>query len=120
MPKTTKPSDRPKTQISATSPQSQLGAILLSLFGLIFVGTVVFHWLENWTWIESLYFTVVTITTVGYGDITPTTDESRLVAIVYILAGVGLAAAALSTIGKSYLNRQESHMNIRKYGRKKK
>jgi hypothetical protein len=48
--------------------------ILLSLaITVVILGTVVFHLLEKWSWIDSFYFTVITLATVGYGDLTPTT-----------------------------------------------
>ena len=64
---------------------------------LVALGTVVFHWLEDeWSWIDSFYFSVVAVTTVGFGDFTPTTDASKLFAVFYILIGISLIAAALN------------------------
>jgi voltage-gated potassium channel len=62
---------------------------------LIGGGSAMFHGLENWTWIESFYFTVATITTVGYGDIAPSNDETRLAASLYILFGVVIGAGII-------------------------
>lgn len=59
-------------------------------------GTIFYKWAEDWTWLESLYFTVVTLTTVGYGDLVPTTPLSRVVTVVLILVGVGYILAFLN------------------------
>ncbi len=84
------------------------GASLLTLVG---GGTYVFHHLENWTWAESFYFSVATLTTVGYGDIHPTNDTSRMAAAIFILLGVGVVIAALTRIGSSYLTAQEHRLS---------
>ena len=73
----------------------------------IAVGTIVFHRLEDWTVIQSFYFSVVTITTVGYGDLTPTTDISRLFTAIYILVGVSIGLVTLSVIGAEILDNRE-------------
>lgn len=83
---------------------AQKAAAISALLLLIFVGTVSYHWLEGWTWIQSFYFTVSTLATVGYGDLHPTTDESRMFTAFFILAGVSIAVAALSVIGSSYID----------------
>jgi len=88
----------------------QVVAAASSLLGLIFAGTVVFRILEGWTWIQSFYFSVVTLTTVGYGDIHPTTDATRLFTAIFILAGVGLVLASLTVIGASLLARREERI----------
>ena len=44
-----------------------------------------FVWIENWTWVDTLYFTMVTIATVGYGDFSPSTQVARLLAAILIL-----------------------------------
>ena len=58
---------------------------------------MVFHWLEDdWSWVDSFYFSVVAVTTVGFGDFAPTTDASKLFAVFYILIGVTIVATALN------------------------
>ena len=83
---------------------------LFTLFALILLGTVVYHYLENWTWISCFYFSVTTLTTVGYGDLVPTTDASRLFTAFYVLAGVSLALMSLTVIGNDFLERQEKQI----------
>ena len=78
-----------------------------TLLGWMAIGTIVFHRLESWTWIQSFYFSVVTITTVGYGDFTPPHDASRLFTAIYILVGVSIGLVTLSLIGSEILRKRE-------------
>jgi voltage-gated potassium channel len=78
-----------------------------ALASLLVGGTVVYHYLEGWSWISSFYFTACTLTTVGYGDLFPTTDVARLFTAVFALAGVAIAFASLSILGTIYLQRSE-------------
>lgn len=55
--------------------------------------------------LNSFYFAACTLTTVGYGDLTPTTDISRLFTAVYVLAGVSIAFATFGLMGASYIQR---------------
>lgn len=87
---------------------TQLAAVFTTLLVLIAAGTVVYRYLEGWSWLNSFYFTVCTITTVGYGDMVPSSDVSRLFTALYALAGVSLALASLGMVGASFItNRQE-------------
>jgi voltage-gated potassium channel Kch len=45
----------------------------------------------------------VTLTTVGYGDLTPTTDETRIFTIIYILTGLGVLVALLGALAQNYI-----------------
>lgn len=78
---------------------SAVSAILIFLG----MGTVVYHALEKWSWIECLYFSTYSLTTVGYGDFAPTNDASRLFTVFYLLTGVGAVVASLGVIGARYL-----------------
>jgi hypothetical protein len=66
-----------------------------SAFGLLAVGTVVYRLLEDWSWVDSLYFSVVAVTTVGFGDLVPSTDASKLFTVVYILSGITIITTFL-------------------------
>ena len=85
----------------------QVASAISALLGLIAIGTIMYRFLEGWTWIQSFYFSVTTLSTVGYGDLHPTSDGSRLFTAFYILAGVTIAFASLGIIGMNYLKKRE-------------
>ena len=84
--------------------------ILLSFFivALIFLGTVVYSLSEGWSWLDSLYVTIITITTVGYGDLTPQTTIGRMFAIVFTLGAIGIGGYALTEMAALVFERQST------------
>lgn len=60
-------------------------------------GTIVFHVLEGWSIVDSLYLTAQTVTTVGFGDLAPRTVYGRLFATVFMLLSVGIVLYALTS-----------------------
>uniref|UniRef100_A0A3Q4FZB8 Potassium channel, subfamily K, member 4a n=1 Tax=Neolamprologus brichardi TaxID=32507 RepID=A0A3Q4FZB8_NEOBR len=80
-------------------------AVLSILIGcLIFlaVPTVVFQKVENWKFLESLYFVVITLTTVGFGDYVPGTEDNsffKLLVLLWIVFGLAYFASILTMIG---------------------
>ena len=84
-----------------------LVVIASALGSLIVIGTISYHFLEDWSWTESFYFTVCTLTTIGYGDLHPTTDPSRIFTAIFALAGVGVAFGSFGALGTIYLRRGE-------------
>ncbi len=62
--------------------------ILIYVVTIVFIGATLFHWLEGWDWVDSFYFVVITLTTIGYGDLTPTTSLTKLITIFYGINGV--------------------------------
>lgn len=74
--------------------------ILVWAFLQILLGTLVYMWLEPWSAVNALYFSVVTLATVGFGDLHPTTDASKLFTVVYIVFGLGILAAFITELTK--------------------
>ncbi len=77
--------------------RSSVLPLLIPFLFLIAVGTVVYAILEGWTLFDSLYATIITITTVGYGDLSPQTQSGRIFAIFFTLIAIGLAGYAISS-----------------------
>ncbi len=75
------------------------------LIVLILGGTFAFHVVEEWRYLDSLYFTVVTITTVGYGDFAPQTDLGKIITIVYLFLGVGIVLYLFSLLSRLMFSR---------------
>jgi len=73
----------------------------MALAAAIVFGTLGFYFIEGWSLADSLYVTVQTLTTVGYGDIPPHTGKGRFFAVVVMLIGAGGVALAVSTIVQS-------------------
>lgn len=64
----------------------------------LLVGTLFYHWIEGWSYLDALYFCVVSLGTVGYGDFTPTTPVSKLFTIVYLINGIVILLALFDRI----------------------
>jgi voltage-gated potassium channel Kch len=82
----------------ARDPQAR-GLLTLAL-GLITVGAFFYRQVEGLSWIDSFYFTIVTLTTVGYGDISPQTAAGKIFTSVYLLIGIGILVAVVSEVAK--------------------
>jgi len=64
------------------------------------------------SWIDAAWWTVATVTTVGYGDVVPVTDTGRIIAIFYMLFGITMLGISLSVLStrfykKKYKNEKE-------------
>jgi hypothetical protein len=89
----------------ATLVQPEFRPIFGSVMVVLFVGTFVFRALEDWSIIDSLYFSVVTLATIGYGDLTPTSDVAKLFSIAYIFVGVGILGVFISAVSRASMQR---------------
>ena len=71
-------------------------AILLS-------GTVFYRTVEGWSWTDSMYFSVTTMSTVGLGDLSPETVLGKLFTVIYIFVGVGVFVLLFAQFAKALL-----------------
>jgi len=86
--------------------------VFLWAAGALLVGTLAYHLLEGWNLIDSLYFSVITLATVGYGDFVPTTPIARIFTIIYVINGISILLALLDRIRVVRTRRIESRRQI--------
>ena len=76
------------------------GQALLGIASVVVaVGAVFYRFVEDLVWVDSIYFSVITLTTVGYGDFSPTTTTGKVFTIFYVLAGIGIFVAVVTEVG---------------------
>ncbi len=66
---------------------------------IVIIGAVFYNFVEGWNWIDSTYFAVSTLTTVGFGDLHPTHSISRLFMIFYMLLGIPVMFYTITLLG---------------------
>ncbi|MBI4850637.1 MAG: NAD-binding protein [Acidobacteria bacterium] len=65
---------------------------------IIFIGVMGYHLIEGWSFFDSLYMTVITLATIGYGETHPLTTKGRVFTIFLIFSGIGILGYGLSVI----------------------
>lgn len=89
----------------------QIGSLyllLIPVFGFLYWINPAF-WPEPLSFIQSIYFSVITITTLGYGDITPVTETARLLSAVEALSGLVLIGLFLNSLAHRRMESEEEH-----------
>jgi voltage-gated potassium channel len=85
-------------------------ALLFNVVLLLTVGTLFYWKVEGWSLFNSLYFCVITLCTVGYGDFTPQTTLGRGFTMIYVFLGIGLIVAFASHFANQMVERREAHI----------
>ena len=86
-------------------------ALFIWVVIVIAIGTTFYARVEGWRTLDALYFTIITLTTIGYGDITPQTDEGKIFTMVYIFVGISLISGFIILLG-------EHSRKLKRFGRK--
>ena len=81
---------------------------------MILTGTIFYWYTEGWTIVQAFYFSVITLTTVGFGDLTPTTAGTQLFTVVYVLIGIGVLVALLTSIAQAYIKQKAERLKARR------
>ena len=79
---------------------------LIVLFLVVTTGTLLFHFIEGFGLVSSFFFTVVTMTTVGYGDIVPKSATGMILSVVTIFTGVGIFGLLVGSVTEFLLEGQ--------------
>jgi len=87
--------------------RSKINTAILLLCVLLFVGVIGFRIMSNLSWVDALYMTVITITTVGFGEVQPLDDESKIFTVFLILASVVIVGYAIKVITEYILSKND-------------
>src|SRR6266540_1440913 len=71
---------------------------LAAVLATVFFGTVGYRALEGWSWFDGLYMTVITLATIGYGEVRPLTPAGRAFTIILIVVGVTVFGFLISIL----------------------
>jgi len=82
------------------------GALTFIALSILVGSTVFFHYQEGWAWIDAWFFTVTTISTVGYGNLVPATDLGKIATTVLIFSGIGVFGLAATQIADQLVSRR--------------
>ena len=82
--------------VEATDTYGRYGVAICALY--LCAGTAFFSYMEGWPVEDSLYFCIISVTTVGFGDFVPTSDAAKIFMAGYILVGLTLFSACLGLL----------------------
>ena len=89
--------------------------IYLAVFAvLLSVGIIGFMFIENMSLTDAIYFSIVTMATVGYGDIHPQSDIGKILTLIIIIGGVGTFLGVIASITDLFVNRREESLRQQK------
>ena len=81
--------------------QEEQKALMLAVLFILSIGTIFYHNIEGMTYLDALYFSVMTLATVGYGDLSPQTAFGKLFSILYVFVGVGILTALIANFNRA-------------------
>ena len=82
-------------------------SLTISTIIILLTGTITYHIIEGWRWIDAFYFSVITLTSVGYGDFSPQTDFGKIFTTIYILTGIGVILGFINVISQHRISNIE-------------
>ena len=74
---------------------------LLTTIVVVILSTFFFHNVEGWSYLDSYFFTIVTLSTVGYGSLVPVTALGKIGTTILIIFGIGMIAWVVEHILKT-------------------
>ena len=85
--------------------RSKIYTAVLMLVLLLCIGVIGYRYISGYEWLDALYMTVITVTTVGFAEVNPLDSQSKIFTIFLILASVVIVGYAISIITEFILNR---------------
>jgi voltage-gated potassium channel len=92
----------------------RLRLFIIALVAVMILGVLGSMLLEHLSFVDAVYFTIITIGTVGYGDIHPITAAGKVLAVVIVIVGVGTFVGVLGTLTDLFIMRRETASRVEK------
>ena len=89
-----------KAIVGAWQRDPQFRTLVVLVFFTLLSGTIFYSVQEGWNIVDAFYFSVTTLTTVGLGDLAPTTTLGKLFTVIYIFTGLSLVLGLIDTLAK--------------------
>ncbi|KAL7562863.1 hypothetical protein ACA910_002478 [Epithemia clementina (nom. ined.)] len=105
--RTTHDDDMPK-QIGFSLRECIVAIVLYLALGVVSYSSTVLQKDQCWSFVDALYFGVVTFTSVGYGDLCPTTPAGKLFTVLFGLSGISILGIAIAAIGSRFVQQENS------------
>ena len=97
--------------VMVRDPEERAPALLVG--SLLIVGTVFYTLVEGWSVVDAVYFSAMSLATVGYGDVVPDSDEAKLFTVIYVLAGIGILVSFFTALATKTLELQRERQRAR-------
>jgi voltage-gated potassium channel len=85
----------------------------LLVASLLIVGTLFYTLVEGWSVVDAVYFSAMSLATVGFGDVVPETDVGKIFTVVYVLAGIGILVSFFTALAAKTLELQRRRQRAR-------
>lgn len=95
--------------ICRATSDDEFRAMAVMTIVLLLIGTVFYSHAEEWNLLDSFYFCVMTMTTIGYGDLAPTTPLSKIFTIVYAFISIGIFVSLAAKLASALFRHRHSH-----------
>ena len=85
---------------------------LLALVVVTLAAGTLFYWqIEGWSPLDAFYFSSITLTTVGYGDLSPATNAGKLFTVFYLFTGIGLIVGFLNAVARAAVEQRQERLD---------
>ncbi len=100
--------------MTSSREKLRLQIYLIIFIAVMLLGTFGFMATEGMSLIDAVYFTIVTIATVGYGDLAPATTLGKFLDVILIVTGVGTFLGVIASATDLFLSRRENRARLQK------